>query len=103
MVKKLLIAFAAASLAAACTKPGGGNACPSIPPVKSVPAPAPRAGFVWMPAYVDWVNGGWQEVPGHWERQSAAGGSNTRIPGRWDSSQQGCVWIPSRPARDHRT
>lgn len=104
MVKMLLIAFAAASLVAACTKP---DACPSIPPVRSGPPPAARDGYVWVPAYVDRVSGQWRETPGHWERQSADGGSHARIPGHWDTSQQGCVWIPSRPVRDsvrdHRT
>lgn len=99
MVKKLLIAFATVLLVTACTKPGGGDPpCPAIPPVGGGPSPTSNPGYVWATAYVDWVNGGWQEVPGHWERPRDARDhrSIVRIPGYWDTTQRSCVWIPSR-------
>jgi hypothetical protein len=69
--------------------------CPSIPPV-SAQSPPPKDGYVWVPAYVDWVHNEFKVTAGHWERRRADGTSPVRIPGYWDTSQQRCVWIPSR-------
>jgi hypothetical protein len=69
--------------------------CPDIPPVTGG-QPAARKGYVWVPAYVDWAAGQFKEISGHWEHPRANGKSAIRIPGYWDTSQQRCVWIPSR-------
>ena len=57
--------------------------------------PSPFSGAIWIGPEWIWRGNGYECVPGYWARPKHPK-HHRRIPGYWEHSRRGYIWIPGR-------